>query len=198
MTSARAFGYPVFLDLTGTRVLLVGGGLIAFRKAAGLHAAGAAITVVAPDVRDDLTELAATVERRPYQQGEAAGYQLVMTATDSPAVNAQVAADARAAGVWVNSADDPQNCSFILPAVARKGLVTMAISTGGASPALASRLRTDIAARELTAEVEFAAVELSRQRDEIKQGGGSTEDIDWTDRVTQALRGDPAVQHPAE
>ncbi len=186
-----AFSYPVFLDLSGSRVLLVGGGLIAFRKAGGLAAAGAHITVVAPEVRDDLVSLVAEVERRPYRLGEAAHYQLVMTATSDPGVNAQVAADARDAGVWVNSADDPANCSFILPAVARRGLVTMAISTGGASPALASRLRTDIAARELTPQVEAAAVELSRQRNEIKDSGGSTEDIDWTDRVTQALDGNP-------
>jgi siroheme synthase-like protein len=182
------FSYPVFLDLTDVPVLVVGGGLIAFRKASGLGAAGADITVVAPQVRDDLAALATRVERRPYEHGEAAQFQLVMTATSDPAVNARVAADAREAGVWVNSADDPANCSFILPAVARQGLVTMAISTGGASPALASRLRTDIAARELTPHVHNAAVELSRQRDEIKAEGGSTEDIDWTDRVSRALR----------
>ena len=190
------FSYPVFLDLTGVPVLLVGGGLIAFRKAAGLVAAGAAITVVAPEIRPDLAELAAHTEQRPYRNGEASGYQLVMTATSDTAVNAQVASDAKAAGVWVNSADDPKNCSFILPAVARQGLVTMAISTGGSSPALASRLRTDIAARELTPNVAAAAIELSRQRDEIKGAGESTEDIDWTDRVTRALAGHEAQTLP--
>ena len=183
-----AFSYPIFLDLTNAPVLLVGGGPTALRKAAALAAAGAEITVVAPDIVAGLIELAAHVERRPYRQGEAAQYQLVMTATNDPAVNAMVAADARNARVWVNSADDPQHCSFILPAVARQGLVTMAISTGGASPALASRLRTDIAARELTPHVHAAAVELSRQRDEIKSSGASTEDTDWAERVSLALQ----------
>ncbi len=182
------FNYPVFLDLTDISVLVVGGGLIAFRKATGLVAAGARITVVAPEIRTDLSAIAAHTELRPYRAGDAANYRLVLTATSDAALNALVANDARAAGVWVNSADDPQNCSFILPAVARQGLVTMAISTGGASPALASRLRTDIAARELTPNVQEAAVVLARQREEIKRAGGSTEDIDWTDRVTQALR----------
>ncbi len=191
------FSYPIFLDLTGSPVLVVGGGLIAFRKASGLAAAGAQITVVAPNVRDDLAELATRVELRPYKPGEAADFQLVMTATNDTAVNALVASDARAAGVWVNSADDPENCSFILPAVARQGLVTMAISTGGASPALASRLRNDIATRELTPQVHAAAVELSRQRDDIKLAGGSTEDIDWTDRVARALR-PPSEQELSE
>lgn len=182
-----AFGYPVFLDLQGVSVLLVGGGTIATRKAAGLAEAGAVITVVAPEINAELRTLAASVEQRAYRNGEAGNFQLVLTATDDATVNAQVSSDAKAAGVWVNSADDPQNCSFILPAVARRGLVTMAISTGGASPALASRLRTDIAERELTPAVQAAAVELSRQRDEIKDAGGSTEDIDWTDRVSAAL-----------
>ena len=182
-----AFGYPVFLDLQGVSVLLVGGGTIATRKAAGLAEAGAVITVVAPEINAELRTLAASVEQRAYRNGEAGNFQLVLTATDDATVNAQVSSDAKAAGVWVNSADDPQNCSFILPAVARRGLVTMAISTGGASPALASRLRTDIAERELTPTVQAAAVELSRQRDEIKDAGGSTEDIDWTDRVSAAL-----------
>ena len=182
-----AFSYPIFLDLQGVNVLLVGGGNIAARKAAGLAEAGAVITVVAPEINTDLRTLAAHVEQRPYRDGEAGNYQLVLTATNDAMVNAQVSSDAKAAGVWVNSADDPQNCSFILPAVARRGLVTMAISTGGASPALASRLRTDIAGRELTPAVQAAAIELSRQRDEIKRAGGSTEDIDWTDRVSAAL-----------
>jgi siroheme synthase-like protein len=182
------FSYPIFLDLTGVPVLVVGGGSIAHRKAAGLAEAGAEITVVAPQVITELQQLVAHVELRPYRDGEAADYQLVMTATNDSRVNARVATDARAARVWVNSADDPTNCTFILPAVARQGLVTMAISTGGSSPALASRLRTDIAARELTPVVHDAAVELARQRDEIKRSGGSTEDIDWTDRVTKALQ----------
>lgn len=181
------FSYPIFLDLTDVPVLIVGGGLIAFRKAQGLAAGGALITVVAPDILPDLIEIAAHTELRRYHAGEATNYQLVITATSDASVNARVALDARNAQVWVNSADDPQNCSFILPAVARQGLVSMAISTGGSSPALASRLRTDIAARELTPHVHEAAVELARQRDEIKRTGASTQAIDWTDRVTQAL-----------
>jgi len=110
-----------------------------------------------------------------------------MTATDDPAVNAAVAADATAAGIWVNSADDPANCSFILPAVARRGTVTVAVSTGGASPALATRLRDDIASTVLTERVEAAAADLARQRDEVHASGASTESIDWTQRVADAL-----------
>lgn len=182
-----AFSYPVFLDLQGVEVLVVGGGIIAFRKATGLVEAGAIVTVVAPEIVPELVELAGHVHRRGYVAGEAADYQLVITATNDGAVNAQVANDARSANVWANSADDPQNCSFILPAVARRGLVTVAVSTGGASPALAGTVRTRIAEQILTPQVEAAAVELARQRAEIHAAGGSTELLEWADRVRKAL-----------
>jgi precorrin-2 dehydrogenase/sirohydrochlorin ferrochelatase len=192
----RSFGYPVFLDLTDAPVLLVGGGPVAARKAEGLAAAGAAVTVIAPDVVAELDAIAVRIERRAYAPGDLDAYRLVITATNDPAVNAQVSADATAAGIWVNSADDPDNCSFILPAVARRGRVTVAVSTGGASPALASRLRRDIAETLLTPAVEQAALELSRQRDEIHAAGASTEDVDWTERVEAALRGAPSAPPP--
>lgn len=182
-----AFPYPIFLDLQGVPVLVVGGGVIAFRKASGLAQAGAVITVVAPEIVPELAELVTSARYRRYETGEAASYQLVITATNDAAVNAQVAAEARAAQVWANSADDPQNCSFILPAVARRGLLTVAVSTGGASPALAGTVRTRIAEQILTAQVEAAAVELARQRAEIHAAGGSTELVEWADRVREAL-----------
>ena len=189
---ARSFGYPVFLDLTDAPVLLVGGGPVAFRKAQGLVAAGAAVTVIAPEVVPELDPVALRIERRGYRTDDLHGHRLVITATNDPDVNARVSADARAAGIWVNSADDPDNCSFILPAVARRGPVTVAVSTGGASPALASRLRRDIAETVLTPAVEHAAEELTRQRAEIHAAGASTEDVDWTERVDAALRGAPS------
>lgn len=191
------FGYPVFLNLTDIAVLVVGGGEIAFRKATGLANAGANVTVISPEVRPNLVELAHTVLLRPYQSGDAAKYQLVITATNDPAVNAQVYAEATAAGVWANSADDPTNCSFILPAVTRQGDVTVAVSTGGASPALASHLRTVIGEQILTPQVALAAVELARQRAEVHAEGASTEDIDWRDRVRAALTIDPELSPTA-
>lgn len=186
-----AFAYPVFLDLAGVPVLVVGGGPVALRKASGLVEAGAVVTIVAPEVVDGLTEIVARVERRPFVSGDVVGYQLVITATDEPSVNALVSADATANRIWVNSADDPANCSFILPAVARRGPITVAVSTGGSSPALAGRLRTDIAATHLTAAAEAAAADLGRQRAEIQASGASTEDIEWAERVDAALRADP-------
>lgn len=182
-----AFGYPVMLDLTGVPVLLVGGGTIAARKAEGLLAAGARVTVVAPVVLPALASAAAEVRQRPYTDDDLDGHRLVMTATDDPAVNARVAADARRVGLWVNSADDPANCTFILPAVARQGSVVVAVGTDGSSPALARHLRDRIGEEILTPQVAAAAADLARQRADVHATGASTESIDWTERVREAL-----------
>ncbi len=182
-----SFRYPVFLDVNGIEVLVVGGGPVGLGKAVGLAAAGARVTVVSPDVVDGFDAVADRIELRRYRDGEAANYRLVMTATDDPAVNAQVAADAKDARVWANSADDPDNCSFILPAIARRGLVTVAVSTDGASPALASRVRSEIADRILTEHVEAAAAEIGRRRADIHAAGNTTEDVDWSDQLAAAF-----------
>ena len=81
------------------------------------------------------------VEERPYRRGDVAGYRLVVAATDDPATNRAVFEDGEAAGVWVNSADDPASCSFTLPSVVRRGPIMVTVSTGGHSPALATWLR---------------------------------------------------------
>ncbi|HEY1733871.1 MAG TPA: NAD(P)-dependent oxidoreductase, partial [Acidimicrobiales bacterium] len=125
--SAPALLYPVVLRVEGRPCLVVGGGPVAARKAAGLLGCGAVVTLVAPRVDPSVDALrpgpagagarsptagALTVERRPYRHGEAAGFQLVVTATGLPAVDAAVAEDATAAGIWVNSADDAEHCTF--------------------------------------------------------------------------------------
>jgi siroheme synthase-like protein len=136
----------VALDLSGRSCLVVGGGPVAARKAEGLLECGAQVTVVAPDIDPSLEGSGATLIRRPYRPPEAGGYRYVVAATGVAEVDAAVAADAEAAGVWVNSADDPANSSAILPSVHRDGPVTVAVSTGGASPAMAAWLRRRIAA----------------------------------------------------
>jgi siroheme synthase-like protein len=103
---------------------------------------------------------------------------LVLTATGISAVDAAVSADAEAAGVWVNSADDGTRCSFILPAVHRDGPVTIAVSTGGSSPALASWLRRRIAGQSLDCLAELAQL-LGQARQALHDAGKSTEEVDW-------------------
>lgn len=138
--------YPVFLELEGRRVLLVGGGNVAREKIARLVESGASVTVVAPDLIPSVAEFVdsgrATLLQREFVAGDTRGFQFVMVATDNGAVNRQVADEARANGALVNAADDLPNCDFILPAVARRGRITLAASTGGSSPAMARYLRT--------------------------------------------------------
>ena len=178
--SAPAPVYPVILRLTGKRCLVVGGGHVASRKAAGLLAAGAEVHVVASGIGADMraVEGLASVERRPYRRGEAAGYWLVIAATGDPVANRAVFDDGEAGGVWVNSADDPENCSFLLPAIARQGPVTVAVSTSGYSPALASWLKEQFQA-EMGPELAELAELLAEARAALKADGRSTEAIDW-------------------
>src|SRR5580693_4725716 len=120
--------FPVSLDLSHRPCLVVGAGPVAARKAQSLLDCGARVTVVAPDIAEpmrDLTSRLHTLETRAYRPGDVAGFQLVITATGDPAVDGAVAAEAEAAGIWVNSADDPAHCSFILPAVYRDGAVSI-------------------------------------------------------------------------
>ena len=142
------FAYPVMLDLTSRPCLVVGGGAVAERKVAGLVEAGARVTIVSPWLTPALLRLAteAPLRWRPreYTAGDAAGFILVMVATDDIAVNAIVAAECRERGIWVNCADDPDRCDFILPSVLRRGAVTVAVSTGGASPTMARLVREEL------------------------------------------------------
>jgi len=180
--------YPVGLLLRGRRCLVVGGGTVAARKAGGLVEAEAEVHVVAREVLPAMRQVAglARVEERPYQEGEAAGYWLVMAATGDPSVNQAVFDDAEAAGVWVNSADDPERCSVILPAVARQGPVSVAVSTSGYSPALASWLKGH-AAEHMGPELARLAEMLAGARAELKAAGRSTEDVDWRPALSWAM-----------
>ena len=171
--------YPVNLLVAGRRCLVVGGGPVAARKAEGLVACGAVVHVVATEVGAEVRALAGvTWDERPYDRGDLAGYRLVVTATGVPDVDAAVFADGEAAGIWVNSADDPANCSFTLPAVVRRGPVVVTVSTGGHSPALAVWLKERIGA-QVGPEYEVLARLLSEERDAVRAQGRSTEGMDW-------------------
>lgn len=171
--------YPILLDLAGRRCLVVGGGRVALGKVSGLLAVDADVTVVAPAVDDELAALEGVrIERRPYERGEVAAYRLAITATDDPALNRQVYLDGEAAGVWVNSADDPANCSFTLPAVFRQGPITVAVSTGGHSPALSTWLRDRLAA-EVGPEYEVLLRLLAERREALRSAGTPTEGLSW-------------------
>jgi len=131
--------YPVFLDLRGRRCVVIGGGEVALRKVESLLAAGAEVTVVAPRALE--MPPGVTVVERGFQPADLDGAFFAISATDDRAVNSAVAAEAEARGILINVVDVPAESSVILPAVVRRGEFVLAVSTGGASPALARRLR---------------------------------------------------------
>lgn len=180
--------YPVALRLAGRSCLVVGGGPVAARKVAGLVACGARVTVVAPEVGPEVEAAGATVERRPYRPGEAARYRLVVTATGRPEVDGRVAADADGAGVWVNSADDPERCTFLLPSVHRDPPVAVAVSTGGSSPALAGWLRRRIG-EALGPGTGALARLVAEARHQLRAAGRPTDAVDWQELLDGPLPG---------
>jgi siroheme synthase-like protein len=140
--------YPVFLDLAGRACVVIGGGPIAEGKVVGLLEVGARLTVVAPELTPPLAELdrRGRFERRSrtYRPGDLKGAFLAVAATDSRAVHERVAAEAKRRNVLLNVVDDVPLCQFIAPSVARRGDLTVAVSTGGKAPVLAVRLRQEI------------------------------------------------------
>ncbi len=135
--------YPLALDLAGRRTVGVGGGAVALRRARAMAEAGAEIHVIAPEVNEELAGLAATVSRRPYADGDLADAWLAHAATSDPAVNAAVAEEAGRRRIWCVRADAAAASAAWVPAAARHGDVTVAVTAGG-DPARAQRLRAAI------------------------------------------------------
>ena len=140
--------YPVFLKLEGRKVLIVGGGNIAEQKIEGVLRSATDVTVIAPQITDRIQTWAKEKRVRyvagEYRRGMARGYFLVIAATDSESINRAVYEEARSAGALANAVDDPQYCNFYAPAVVNRDDFQIAISTGGASPALAQHIRCEL------------------------------------------------------
>jgi precorrin-2 dehydrogenase len=140
--------FPIYLEMTGRRCLVIGGGAVAERKIANLVEAGAEVTVISPDVSENVAHWSKNnsiqLKTKCYQSGDLDGYELAFVATDDDRVNASVYQEGKSRGVWVNAADDPAHCDFILPSVLRRGDLTVAVSSGGQSPALARTIREEL------------------------------------------------------
>ncbi len=140
--------FPIFLKLTGRPCIVIGAGNLAESKIESMQAANARVSVIAPKASARIVAMAEAGEiawqQREYATGDLAGNFLVIAATDDAAVNRAVFAEAEDAGILVNAVDDPPFCDFYFPSVVRRGELQIAISTAGASPALAQRLRKEI------------------------------------------------------
>lgn len=184
--------YPIFVETKGRRVIVIGGGNVGAEKVRGLLNGEADITVVSPDLIDELREHADAGRikhvARAYRESDLDdGYEFIMVATDDGAINAEVATAGKKRGIWVNAADDPTNCDFILPSVVRKGKITLAASTSGTSPALARRLREELDAY-LTDDMPALADLLAEVRQEIRKRGIKVENDTWQHAIDGQLR----------
>ena len=124
--------------------MVVGGGAVATRKASKLFQAEAKVVVVSPEVLPELEDVSVEVHERPYEYGDLEGAVLAFAATDSREVNAAVAREAKAREIRVNVADRPTEGDFAVPSRVRRGGLQVAVSTGGASPTLARRIRNEL------------------------------------------------------
>ena len=174
--------YPIFLDLRGKTCVVVGGGPVAERKVRMLLEHGASVTVVSPSLSPGLRELARTgavrAVEREYRKGDLEGAFLAIAATGDASVNKAISSEGRKRRALVNVVDGPGDSDFIVPSLVRRGDITVAISTGGRSPALARKLRTVL---DDTLPPEYALVLdiASDVREELARRGVSVDGDTW-------------------
>ncbi|HON59269.1 MAG TPA: bifunctional precorrin-2 dehydrogenase/sirohydrochlorin ferrochelatase [Smithella sp.] len=167
--------YPIFLDIRDKKCVVVGGGEVAARKVSRLLDCGAKVFVISPELSPELVSLKeknaichiAAVYTGYFLEGAC----LVIGATDDEATNERISSDARKKGIAVNIVDDPQKCDFILPSLVQRGDLTIAIGTGGKSPALARRLREELE-KQYGGEYEILLNLLGRLRTKMEKNAG--------------------------
>ena len=183
--------YPVFLDIAGKPVVVIGGGNIAHQKVAGLLKAGAEVTVVSPELNEEMAALSTEGRfrhlERDYEAGDLKGYTLAFVATDDRSVNSTVAGEGKERQVWVNAVDDPPYCDFIMPGIAQRGDLIIAISTSGRSPAMARKMREEI--EEFLTEDYAAMLELAAEvRAELREQNTLIDADIWNKALDAALK----------
>lgn len=190
--------YPIFLDLRVHSCLVIGGGTVAERKVESLLRARGQVAVISPTCTAQLRSWAKTgaitLYERPYRPGDLQGFSLVFAATNDEALHARIAVEAKEAGVLLNVVDRPALCSFIVPAVVSRGDLTLAISTGGASPALAKKIRQTLE-ENFGSEYAVALQLLARVRERVVQNGLSANE---RQRLFTALADSPLLDYLRE
>lgn len=179
MLTVKMRYYPIFLDLKAHPCLVIGGGSVAERKVESLLQAEGQVTVISPTLTPQLqaraTERTITVHQRLYRPGDLRGFSLIFAATDDKVVQQQISREAKEAGVFLNVVDQPALCSFIVPAIVSQGDLTLAISTGGASPALAKKIRQRLE-QHFGSEYDLALQLLARLREQAINKGLSPDE----------------------
>ena len=182
--------YPVYLDLVGKPCVVIGGGDVAERKVRGLVECDAGVTVISPEATLGIRELAEQGgliwEDREYRQGDLKGVFLAIAATDQSSVNQTIADEAANEGVILNVVDNASLCGFIAPAILRRGEVTVALSTGGASPALARKIRESLEHSDALEYANLAGI-LSLARGELKRQGVVVDPNRWQECISGEL-----------
>ena len=182
--------YPVFLDLQGKQCVVIGGGVAAEGKVAKLKDAGAKVTVVSPQATESIRAAAQVGElewcARNYHPGDLAGAFLGIAATNVRSVNQQIFQEAQDLGVLLNVVDQPSQCTFIAPSIINRGPVTLAISTGGASPALARKLRQSLSTSPTLEWADLGGI-MSQARSRIKSQGVAVDPQRWQCCLTPDL-----------
>ncbi|MDA1348427.1 MAG: bifunctional precorrin-2 dehydrogenase/sirohydrochlorin ferrochelatase [Chloroflexi bacterium] len=182
--------YPVFIDVKDRPCVVIGGGNIGEEKVHKLLDCDAKVVVISPEVNKGVQELVdgerVTWHRREYQDGDLEGSFIAIAATDDNGVNRRIAAEAEQRNVLLNVVDVTHLCTFIAPSVARRGEVSIAVSTGGASPALARKFREELTSSRLLEYADLAPL-LSDARNELKRQGKTVDGDRWQTCLTEDL-----------
>jgi|TARA_B100001971_G_scaffold60140_1_gene55226 siroheme synthase-like protein len=182
--------YPVFIDVTERTCVVIGGGAIGQEKVEKLLESDAEVLVISPVVNQKVRDMAdagqVTWEQREYKPGDLAGAFIAIAATDDNTVNRQIAAEAQERNVLLNVVDVTHLCTFIAPSVARRGEVTIATSTGGASPALARTFREKLTGSRILEYADLAPV-LASARAELREASLVVKPDHWQTQITEEL-----------
>ncbi|MFC1910186.1 bifunctional precorrin-2 dehydrogenase/sirohydrochlorin ferrochelatase [Chloroflexota bacterium] len=174
--------YPLFLIVKGKRCVVVGGGEVALRKARVLLKHGADVEVVSPELRPEMLKMASAgmikASKREFQPADLENAVIVIAATDKLAVNKRVAVEAQRRRVLVNVVDNPKLCDFIVPSIIYRGDLTIAISTGGKSPALSRAIREKLE-KLLAEEYDLLTTLIAEVRSEMKIKGRTADKDKW-------------------
>ncbi len=182
--------YPVFIDVTERTCVVIVGGAVGQEKVVKLLESDAEVLVISPVVNQKVRDMAdagqVTWEQREYKPGDLAGAFIAIAATDDNTVNRQIAAEAQERNVLLNVVDVTHLCTFIAPSVARRGEVTIATSTGGASPALARTFREKLTGSRILEYADLAPV-LASARAELREASLVVKPDHWQTQITEEL-----------